>query len=201
VHPTSEPSCCFSLSRFVANPHKSIVQLGWWLRRLRSIYRLPLARGNPLGYDKVWLQTAPFFRATDHFQTLLAHEPDDVPAQYEANTRLLGHLGWADYDRCLAENIAFMDLWDSSANNAVIECMMRTTPLLVNPLPAIVEYLGTDYPFYFSNLAEAAEKALDLDLIGRTHEYLASSPMRRRLSGPAFRHAMRDSSVYRALPS
>ena len=65
-----------------------------------------------------------------------------------------------------------MDLEGASANNGVIESMRRNTPLLINRIPAVVEYLGNQYPFYFSNLDEANYKINNLNLIQDTHVYL-----------------------------
>ena len=59
----------------------------------------------------------------------------------------------------LCRNIAFVELHDAGANNTVVECIARATPLLVNKLPSVVEYLGAGYPFYYDSLEEAAEKA------------------------------------------
>ncbi|MFN8643026.1 MAG: hypothetical protein U0802_15745 [Candidatus Binatia bacterium] len=73
----------------------------------------------------------------------------------------------ASYDRLLSENV-FLDLLDASANNSVIECLARDTPLLVNRHPAVVEYLGPDYPLYFDDLAHAA-RLLDLAALRRGH--------------------------------
>ena len=56
-------------------------------------------------------------------------------------------------------NIAFLDLYDSSVNNAVIECIVRNTPVLVNKIPPIVELLGPNYPFYFNDLNEKLKQS------------------------------------------
>ena len=84
----------------------------------------------------------------------------------------------------------------ASANNAVIECIARGTPLLVNPLPAVVEYLGADYPFYFHSLEEAADKACRFDLVLKAHHHLMANPMRQRLGPDAFLRSFRQSAVY-----
>ena len=97
------------------------------------------------------------------------------------------------------KNIAFLDLYDSSANNAIIECLARATPILVNPLPAVVEYLGQDYPFYFNDLDEAAEKAKDFSLIKDTHEFMLNCEIREKLSGDYFRKEFEESEVYKLL--
>ena len=79
------------------------------------------------------------------------------------------------YDYMLSVNICFINLYDSSANNAVIECIARNTPLLINKHPAVVEYLGDNYPFYYENIEQASHMAEDFDLIKKTHEYLKSN--------------------------
>ena len=99
----------------------------------------------------------------------------------------------------LCQNIIFLDLYDSSANNAVIECIARGTPLLINPIPAVVEYLGEGYPFYFNDLDEAAEKVKDFDLIKRTHEYLLGCDTRTKLTQEYFRDSIIESPIYQSL--
>ena len=73
------------------------------------------------------------------------------------------------------------------------------TPLLVNPIPAVVEYLGTDYPFYFNDLEEAAVKVRDFDLIKRTHDYLINCETRKKLTQKYFRQSLTSSEIYKSL--
>lgn len=80
------------------------------------------------------------------------------------------------YDELLTENIVFLNLIDCSASNTVIECIVRNTPLLINPHPAIIELLGTDYPFYYNTLEEANTKINDILLIKETYTYLSLLP-------------------------
>ena len=44
------------------------------------------------------------------------------------------HLTDAEYDQTLAENIAFIRLYDASANNTVVECIARATPPAGQPI-------------------------------------------------------------------
>ena len=83
------------------------------------------------------------------------------------------------------------------ANNAIIECIARNTPVLVNRLPAVEEYLGKEYPLYFETLEEVAE-AEDMDLLRETHEYLLRMP-KQWLSGSYFRRSLMESDLYRSL--
>lgn len=43
-------------------------------------------------------------------------------------------------------------MFNSSANNTILECIARNTPIIVRTNPAIVEYLGENYPLYFESL-------------------------------------------------
>jgi tetratricopeptide (TPR) repeat protein len=202
THPTEIPDKQFDFDRFVTNPHKKVVQIGWWLRKLHSIYQLPLAQNNPLGYEKVRIGFL-FDSAEAVFAQLMKVEARiyklKIDETYLANTTTIRHLPDDEYDDLLSMNIAFVDLYDSSANNAIIECIARGTPLLVNPLPAVKEYLGENYPMYFNTLAEAAAKALDIVLILETHQYLKSCETRHKLSAAYFIDSFRNSEVYRSI--
>jgi hypothetical protein len=63
IHPTKKPSLSFSFERFLDNPHKQVIQIGWWLRRLSAIDRLPLASNNPMELRKLRLIPAFFSQA------------------------------------------------------------------------------------------------------------------------------------------
>lgn len=75
------------------------------------------------------------------------------------------------YDTLLASNVVFLHLIDCSAANTIIECIVRCTPIVVNRLPAVVEYLGVDYPLYYKEPSEVAN-LLTLDRIQAAHRYL-----------------------------
>ena len=201
--PTEIPALQFDFARFAASHVKKIVQIGWWLRKLSAIYRLPIPRDNLMGYEKVRLVPDFFGNAAQYLASLLereiALEGRPIDPAFASNTRELQHLPDDEYDVLLSENIALVELYDASANNAVVECIARATPLLINPLPAVVEYLGADYPMYFATLAEAAEKALDMALIYDTHLYLKGCETRPKLSGDRFRRDFEASEVYRLI--
>ena len=202
VHPTEIPNLCFDFDRFLANPSKRIVQIGWWLRRLGAIDRLPIARDNPLGYEKVRLVPSFFPGAAGYIAKQREREfaREGLPEpEHAANTIELSHLPNDAYDQLLSENIMFVYLYDANANNAVIECLARATPLLVNRLPAVEEYLGPDYPLYFSDLVDAANKVQDLARVRAAHEYLLASELRLRLDGESFRRNLVNSEVYHLL--
>lgn len=198
--PTEIPESQFSLDRFLQNERPKIVQIGWWLRRLNSIYALPLPADNAMRYQKAWLMPK---GNRKQLRSLLTEEQRraeaPVETQFADNTTEIDFLSNDEYDRLLTENIVFIDLYDSSANNVIVESVARATPVLVNPLPPVREYLGDDYPLYFSSLSEAAEKAMDADLIAAANEHLRQSPVRKKFDAEVFLRSFVDSEVYRSL--
>lgn len=182
--------------RFRDNPDKKIVQVGWWLRKLHTIFRLHIQ-----GYRKV------FLKATNdqRLENLLAKERETLTeadgfhdSMYHTVDKI-DFLPDREYDRLLAENLVIIELYDTSANNIIAECMVRHTPILVNPLPAVIEYLGADYPLYFTDLKEASQKTQDHDLIHRAHRYLQSHPNLEKLSNDYFYNNFKESEIYRNL--
>lgn len=200
ILPTEIPEVQFNFNKFIQNPQKKIVQIGWWLRKLNAIYQLPIPRNNLLNYEKIKLNPVFFRRAVEYLNKITEIERNKqqlkIADEFIENTKDIENLSNEEYDRLLSENIVFVDLYDSSANNAVTECIARATPLLINPLPAVVEYLGKDYPLYFNSLAEAAEKALDTSRILDTHEYLKNCETRKKLSFEYFMKSFEESEVY-----
>tara|TARA_Y100000593_G_scaffold95087_1_gene199423 strand:- start:31281 stop:33818 length:2538 start_codon:yes stop_codon:yes gene_type:complete len=199
IHPSSIPSIQFSYKDFVENPEKKIINIGYWLRKLNSIYALPIAESS--GSKKIRLMPYSDSAPKEVIDRLLNKERQlyyNKEINY-SNTSTLQRIPDEEYDILLSKNIVFLDLYDSSANNAIIECIARATPILVNPIPAVKEYLGENYPFYFETLEEAASKALDEELVLETHEYLLSHDTRFKLSQKHFIKTFKESEVYKSL--
>jgi hypothetical protein len=87
------------------------------------------------------------------------------------SVQVIEHLNNEGYDKLLRENIVFLKLLDASAVNTLIECIARNTPIYVNKLPAIVEYLGEDYNLYYADNDDCMEK-INYEDIKKAHKYL-----------------------------
>lgn len=199
VHPTEIPDTLFDFEAFLANDNKKIVQVGWWLRRLSAIYDLPVATDNALGFGKLRLVPEFIPQADQYLKNMIAGETRGRAAGApvaQDNTAECHHLPNAQYDELLSRNIVFIQLYDASANNTVIECLARGTPVLVNPLPAVREYLGEDYPLYYDTLQQAADMALDVPRLAAAQQHLLDNPIRQRLGGDTFRQQVIASDVY-----
>src|SRR5262249_17886299 len=114
---------------------------------------------------------------------------------------LLGGVPDEEYAGLLETGVFFLILRAAPANTTVVECIARNTPILINRLPGVVEYLGEDYPFYYSSLEEAEAKLQQTALIRETSQYLSASPMKTALTGESFIAALQNSAIYRSLPT
>lgn len=183
-HPTAFDGTPFDFAAFRRDPAPRVLLVGHWLRRFQSFYDLAAA-----GYRKTMLQC----QDEPLYERLRSVLRDD------GSVEVLPWQAPDAYDALLSRNVVFLDLLDASANNSVIECLARDTPLLVNRHPAVVEYLGPDYPLYFDDLGHAA-RLLQPEALRRGHEYLRrAAALKDRIRFASFRCAVVGSAVYRSL--
>lgn len=77
------------------------------------------------------------------------------------------------YDELLASSVVIAEYFDAAATNTVLDCIVRNTPIAVNRHPAIVEYLGADYPLYFAEPSTLPSLLTEANVIA-ANEYLAA---------------------------
>jgi hypothetical protein len=176
-YPVETPLEGFSLERFTAAERPSVLFVGEYLRNHSAFFDLPAA-----GYRKILL-------APDLFKMA-------VPPSVEIRT----HVTDAEYDDLLSRSVVFLSLFDAPANTTVVECIVRNTPILINPLPGVVEYLGKSYPLYYGDLREAEEKLQDPSALAQGVAYLRTLEIKKRLTPCAFVDAIASSAIYRSLP-
>jgi hypothetical protein len=154
----------FNYDTFLSNTDKSIIQIGQQLRKVTSIYLLKTT------YKKLWLTGTKNFKKIEQlfnyevsYLNLKNIKINDVPFKYTETFK--------EYDELLSKNIIFIDLFDTAANNVVLECIIRATPLLIPKIPGSVFYLGENYPMYFNNLEEIPSLLTNENILN-THNYL-----------------------------
>jgi hypothetical protein len=194
LHPTETPDLKFTLDNFYANRQRFVLHAGWWLRKFHSFYLLKVRN-----FEKLLLlpcrslrEQWPALRSALLTERQLA--TGDLPP-----CKVAFHQDNETYDQLMSSNIVFLDLYDSSANNTVVECIVRNTPVVIGRHPAVAEYLGEDYPLYFSSLAEAEQLIEDERAIVAAHEYLVASPIKQHLSAEAFQNSISGSEIYSRL--
>ena len=184
-HPTGAPTHTWSPEAFHNNPAKKLVQVGYYLRNPEGIVQT----AAPAWLEKARLASpdpwAP--RASERFRRPFAHRPK-VGAVTE-----IAPLDADAYERLLSRNVVFLELLRAMANNTVVECIARNTPLVVNRLPGPEWYLGRDYPLFYDDIAEV-EALLTPERILQAHEYLKALP-KDWLPGEAFARGLAEACV------
>ncbi len=179
-HPTLFVTEQFDFSKF----NKQIVVIGQWLRRYENFYNLR----SP--YEKYILN----WSDQDYLSGLLRSQ--NIHKNKSVN--IMSKLDNDHFDQLLSHSIVFLDLYDSSANNSIIECIVRHTPMLINRLPAVEEYLGKEYPLFFESVEDANIKLNNFNLIQSAHEYLRQMD-KTELRVNYFITQMQNSDVYSKL--
>jgi hypothetical protein len=121
----------------------AVVLLGVTYRRIATIHKLQTSR------RKVWL---PGKTRQAKKRQNIELKAEHVSLDKTVEMKRLGSND--DYDRFLRQNIIVLDMWAAVANNAVLECMALQVPCLIRKLNGPVEYLGEDYPLFFSSFDE-----------------------------------------------
>lgn len=178
LYPVEAPEVEFSLERFSNDGRPRVLFVGEYLRNYAAFFELAAE-----GYRKILL-------APDQFKVV-------VPASVEVST----HVTDAEYDDLLSRSVVFLNLFDAPANTTVVECIARNTPILINPLPGVVEYLGESYPLYYRDLKEADAKLHDLRALDQGVQYLRTLAIKERLTPEAFVDSIARSAIYLSLPT
>lgn len=78
-----------------------------------------------------------------------------------------------DYILNLTNSIGFSYYYDIAASNALLDHIITNTPIIVNKLPAVVEYIGEKYPMFYENIENNPDSyILDRSFLEDTHLYL-----------------------------
>jgi hypothetical protein len=194
-YPTLIPEQLFSIDKYEAEPVRIVTTLGFWLRRFTSFAML---RAD--GFRKIRPSLVADEKSSG-MSKIRAYEKEEAQTrQFNPKSiqpvEQLPRLSGDAYDELLSKAVVFLDLIDASAVTTIVECMVRGTPLLVNRLPGVVEYLGTDYPFYFDTLEEAAAKLSDPMTVRAAHYHMKSNPVVKQLAPQAFLNAFAKTNVY-----
>lgn len=156
----------FDFECYQKNQEKCLIHIGQQLRNTTSIYRLEA----PSQFKKLWFTGD---ENLNRIRYLFSLEQNALKYEFDESCVTRMYISdYTEYDTYLSQNIVFLDLYDASANNAVLECIIRSTPVIVNRLPATEEYLGTEYPLFFETLDQVPTLLADENLIFRAHQYL-----------------------------
>ena len=136
---------------------------------------------------KAYRNFYPFFQIQTSLKKKIHIEPENLPLIHSC-LELHGYkvqdfsvkiktkfLSDKKYIKKLTSSIGFGYYYDCEASNSILEHLMTHTPTIVNRLPSIEEYLGSDYPLYYENVISDLDKfLLDRQFIQDTSNYLKS---------------------------
>lgn len=162
-HPSSIPKRQWSVENFEKNTTKRLVQVGTWLRNTLAIYHVDAShflKKTRLIQSGEWAKKIDITCLRKYGRNPKSTYVEEMP--YVDNKK---------YDLLLSENIIFLNLITAVANNTIVECIARNTPIVVNRLAGPVYYLGPDYPLFYRTLEEVPE-LLTLERILSAHYYL-----------------------------
>ena len=153
----------FNYDKFIKEELKLLISLGGAFRKLNSIDKINI---NNKQYKKLWM-----FGSNKTYYNNLQIECQIEKYNMSGNTHISKEVNYNTYNNILSQNIAFNDFIGTSANNSILDCIARNTPIIIKKLPANVEYLGEEYPLYFNELYEV-NNLLDNSRIKNAYMYL-----------------------------
>lgn len=161
-HPTDVDVPQFTIRTFGDDPR--VLQAGWYLRNTQLIHSIDTYLPR--------LKLAPNHKTCDLHSSDCKKAFATRPVFGTTEVQELGYVSNDEYDKLLSTCVVVMEVLDASANNVTLECLARSTPLIVNRHPAVVEYLGEDYPLYFDDHRQIAGMIENEALVLTGHEYL-----------------------------
>lgn len=150
----------FDFNKFLVN--KQIYHIGWWLRNFKSFNNfIP-----PDGFTKIILLKNDF---KEIFEKKIGNK-------IKKDIIIINELINEEYIKIFTHSCVYLDLVDGIANNILLECIKYNTPIILKRLPSLEEYIGTNYPLFFTSCQEIYDKCKDetifLDLISKANNYL-----------------------------
>jgi GR25 family glycosyltransferase involved in LPS biosynthesis len=155
----------WDFKKFISNDKKKIIQVGNWLRKTYAIFKIKTEidiQKTIIPYTERTEAELIFWKKFDNIEIF-----DD-----EYNQVLkLNYLHENDYLKLFSDNIMFLDLYNSTANNIILESIKSNCPLIINNNLNVNAYLGKDYPLYYNSYDEIP-KLLTNEKLLETNNYL-----------------------------
>lgn len=164
-HPIEEIAGKFSLENFLQKKEYSVIQLGLQDRKITTIYKINTK------YKKIWLP------GRDTALSYLRNEIQNLKIQINLEEVEIKYFNeHKEFDSIIQNNIVIIPLWSASANNSVMEIIEMNIPAFITRLPATEEYLGQNYPMFYTEECEIEEIINDREKlhakVSETYYYL-----------------------------
>lgn len=166
THPLPHLNVCeWNFQSFINNNNKKIIQVGNWLRKTYGIFKIKV----PQYFTKA---ITPFGDRTKNELKFWSERDDINITDYEYESVLkYTFVENDDYVKLFQSNIFFLHLYDSTANNIILECIKSNCPIIVNDNLNVKKYLGDEYPLYYKNYEQIPVLLTDTKIF-EAHLYL-----------------------------
>jgi len=187
----------FCYEEWLNNKTPMILDIGTWLRKQTTLYNLNIS--NKIRKVKLWPKGHE--NGTTNRKTMEKFFDKEVSflGDYSFTKQGVSNIENVSnimYDYLLSRNIVFFDCWDTSANNTLVECIERTTPVLCPRLPAIIEYVGDTYPMLYENSIHASELLREPEVILRAHNHMKAILKSNKFTIDTFISDIKKSRIY-----
>lgn len=135
---TYHPKTCetsFNIQKYFTNP--VLNQAGFHTRNIKKFAELNTKIKKQIYADKEWNKNV--------INKYLYNKSHNI----EINSIFLND---KDYIANLVCGIGFAYYSDVAASNSLLEYIATNTPIITNKLPAVVEYIGKDYPLFYEDI-------------------------------------------------
>ena len=163
-HPVNLVNKTFNINAYLVNNNKKIIQIGQQMRIFKTFLHLKFSN-----HKKIWLSgNINLYENIEKLKLELNVKNINLN-MYNIEHKYIDN---DEFDNLLLNNIIFIHLYDSSANNTVLEAISYKTPIVINRCEAVEEYLGKDYPLYFDDINELNDDFISNSRIKLANDYL-----------------------------
>jgi len=157
-HPIGSTAGEFSPQSFKEDP--KLLLVGAWLRDFDSFFHLKT------NFRKVILLNK---YADGYLKDIYGKYSPDIRRKIR-DIDCIEFLENDEYDKLLSSSLVYLGLHETSANNALCECISSSVPFVSKNHPAITEYCGIDYPLFFNDALDLS--TIEYEKVIEAHHYL-----------------------------
>jgi hypothetical protein len=166
IHPINELTYTFNYDEYILNKNKTIYSIGNWLRKQYPIFKLKCS-------DKFNKAIMPFTKRTELELEYYTKLDNIFLTKDEINTvNKLEYVSTQNYHKIFENNLVFLDVYLTTINNTILECIISNTPIILNRKQEYINLIGGDYPLFFDNIDEINSFIETDNNILKAHKYL-----------------------------
>lgn len=173
---------------------RTLLQIGFWLKNNSILFHLPHELN--FYYNKKWLMGNKKY-ATQLYQSENIGKNIQVEAKRSMVQLITTYLPYDEYLHLMSQSIILVEYYDISCSNVLIEAICNSIPIICNAHPAVIEYIGHNYPLLYHNQEELYQLLYQItqssDLLMKTYNYYQTNTILfERLQSHYFLHDFQE---------